>query len=352
MIRIDVNELSAGMKTARPIYDEEGRILLAEGVELKASMIVRLKEMGYHAVYIADARTADISHPEIVGSKIRSQVTGQVRKVFEKASTGGVIGLSDIAASVDDLIDEILASRNLLVSLDDVRSVGDYTFTHSVNVCVLSVVIGVVLGLDQAQLRELAIGAILHDIGKVRVRPEVLHKTGRLTLPEMQEVKRHTRHGFDILRTDPLISLRSAHIAYQHHERLSGKGYPRGLRGDEIHPFARITMVADTFDAMTADRVYRKAVPRHAALALIGRLAGRQLPTDAVRALQQSVAMYPVGCRIRLDSGEVGVVIDVSRRHPSLPRVRIIEGADGLPILDGRDVDLSQESERAIVEVF
>lgn len=352
MIRMRIDELRPGMRVARPVYSEDGQILLQAGVELKKSFIDRLRAKGFYAIYVDDGESAGENVDLVISDELRSKVTGQVKTVFEKAVRGEGLDLAGIVSTIDSLVDEVLANRHVVYSLSEIRSVDNYTFAHSVNVCVLSCLLGLHFGFSRDDLRELALGAILHDIGKVKIAPELLAKTGRLDIHEMEEMKRHPRLGFEMLRDCEGISLRTAHVAYQHHERLDGRGYPRGLKGDAIHPFARIVMVVDTFDAMTSERVYRRAVPQHLSLALIGRMAGRQFPLDVVRALQQRVAKYPVGSRVRLDTGEMGVVVDVDRLRPDRPRVRLLEDAKGKPISGFVLIDLGLEKNRQVSEVI
>lgn len=352
MIRMGIDELRPGMRLARAIYSEDGQVLLQGGVELKKSFIDRLRSMGFYAIYVDDGEGGGEEVDLIVSDELRSKVTSQVRSVFEKAARGEGLDLTGVLASIDSLIDEVISNRHVLYSLSEIRSVDSYTFAHSVNVCVLSCLLGLHFGFSRDDLRELAIGALLHDIGKVKIAPELLGKAGRLAIHEMEEMKRHPRLGFEMLRECEGLSLRIAHVAYQHHERLDGRGYPRGLKGDAIHPFARIAMVVDTFDAMTSERVYRRAVPQHLSLSLIGRMAGRQFPLDVVRALQQRVAKYPVGSRVRLSTGEKGVVIDVDRLRPDRPRVRLLEDAKGRPISGFTLIDLGLERDRQVAEVF
>lgn len=352
MIRMSIDELRPGMRVARPVYSEDGQVLLQGGVELKKSFIQRLRQMGFYSIYVDDGEGEGPAVDPVISDELRSKVTAQVKNVFEKAARGEGLDLAGVLSSIDSLVDEVLANRHVVYALSEIRSVDSYTFAHSVNVCVLSCLLGLHFGYSRDDLRELALGAILHDIGKVKLSPELLKKTGRLDLHEMEEMKRHPRLGFEMLRECEGISLRTAHVAYQHHERMDGRGYPRGLKGDAIHPFARIAMVVDTFDAMTSERAYRRAVPHHLSLALIGRMAGRQFPLDVVRALQQRVAKYPVGSRVRLSTGEVGVVIDVDRLRPDRPRVRLLEDAKGKPIQGFALIDLGLERNRQISEVI
>ncbi|HEX6971091.1 MAG TPA: HD domain-containing phosphohydrolase, partial [Limnochordia bacterium] len=193
--------------------------------------------------------------------------------------------------------------------------------------------------------------ALLHDVGKVRIPAEILHKPGPLSAEEQRIVREHARHGYEILSAQAGVPAVAAEVAYQHHERLDGTGYPRGLSAADIHPFARITGVIDVFDAMTSEREFRSAFPPAQVLDLLSAGAGVQFDADTVRSLVLRVAPYPIGCCVRLDTGETAVVVDVNRRAPRRPVVRVVAEASGRSIDAGAEIDLEKEPERSIVGV-
>lgn len=163
---------------------------------------------------------------------------------------------------------------DLLNLLTDVCSYDQYIFTHSLNVTLYSLAIGMHLKLSTKNLETLGLGAILHDVGKMKVPAEILMKPGKLTEEEFEEIKKHSEEGFRILRNVQTIPLLVAHCAFQHHERLNGSGYPRGIKGNEIHEFGKIIAVADVFDAVTSNRVYRQAMLPHEGLEILYAGAG------------------------------------------------------------------------------
>jgi len=239
----------------------------------------------------------------------------------------------------------------VLASLSDVRSYDGYTFSHSVNVCVISVMLGLKSQLNEKQLYELALGAMLHDIGKTQVPEEILLKPGRLTEEEMDVMKQHTTFGWQILRSCEEIPLSSAHVAYQHHERPTGLGYPRGLTSEQTIQYAKIVAVADAYDAMTSERVYQRGMLPYEALKLINRLRGVQFESEIVDLLETCVAAYPVGCMVRLNSREMGVVVDVNHRERNRPVIRVIYDPDGTRMNEFWELDLAKERNLSIVEI-
>jgi HD-GYP domain-containing protein (c-di-GMP phosphodiesterase class II) len=160
-----------------------------------------------------------------------------------------------------NMIDEIIQNQNILPAVNDIRILNDYVYSHSVNVCIIAVRIGIRLGYDQSKLLDLALGAFLHDLGMTRIPPDILGRVGGLTTEEISIVRTHPKTGYDLLNQIIDISKNALQVVSQHHERLNGSGYPKGISGAEINEFALIVMVADVFDAMTSEKLYRKSKP-------------------------------------------------------------------------------------------
>jgi len=160
---------------------------------------------------------------------------------------------------INDLIEELLANCNIMVNLVDIRTNDEYTFGHSVNTCILSIITAINMGYHPARIRLLAVGAILHDLGKVMVPSSILNKPGKLTEEEFLQIQKHSEYGYDLLSNNDCFSELSKKVVLHHHERFNGSGYPYGLAGSDIHEFSAIVGICDMYDALTADRVYRRA---------------------------------------------------------------------------------------------
>jgi len=354
--KVPVDSLRPGMKVGRSIYDSCGRLLVAAGAVLSRGYIRRLKAYGVPAVYIDDGLLPDVCVEDVTSDDVRVQAMKQVRLLLEEETQGAPVGralirVQEMAQTVNEIIDQLLSRESVVVNLTDIRSLDDYTFGHSVNVCVLSLITGITLGYGREELFRLGMGAVLHDIGKVRVPEEILNKPGSLTGEEFEVVKQHTVYGYELLRSLPDVGHASAYVALQHHERHDGQGYPEGLRGDEIHPFARIVAVADVFDALTSDRVYRRALPVHEAWEMLAGSGDYFFEFRIVRAFLFNVAAYPVGTIVALSSGEVGVVVETARGLSRHPRVRVLFDAGGAPVTDGREWHLAKERGVTVVRV-
>lgn len=346
IVRLD--DLKPGMQLAKPVYSTEGIVLLNAGVVLKEPYIYRLRELGFPAVYVGDPKSAS-SVPEAISDTTRYQAMNVLQETFTSVKIAGTLNIDPIIDVVNTIIDEVTINRDVAVHLTDIRRHDDYTFGHCVNVCLLSVVMGLALGFDQLKLQELAMGAILHDVGKVMIPDSILLKATRLNAEEWDEMKRHPRHGFNVLRRCPGIPARVAHVAYQHHERANGSGYPRGLDIDGIHPFAKIVAIADTYDAMTSDRIYRTGVSPFVALETIKELRRRQFDPAVADAFLASVVPYPPGCKVELTSGEVGTI--VGSCDSNQPIVQIERDGNGQPLLAPKELSLSQHPEKQIARI-
>lgn len=330
MQRISVSHLQPGMILSRNIFSADGLLLLNAGSILNRNYINRLKRLDISSVYVDNSLLTDIEAPEIIQEETRVKAIATVKQSFNKLQTVCRIDIGQLQQVANRIVDETIQNRHTMVHLADIRTHDDYTFGHSVNVCVLAVVTGLHLGYHTDQLRTLALGAMLHDIGKLSVPLEILNKPGRLTEDEMSIMKQHSGYGFSILQqqTD-YIPLLAAHIAFQHHEKYNGTGYPRHLKGDHIHEFARIVAIADVYDAITADRPYRKCLPAHKAYEWIMVLSGQHFDPYILSVFLSHIAAYPIGTFVRLTNGEIGVVTKVSPKLSTRPQLRILTDTSG-----------------------
>lgn len=358
MRKMPVDALIPGMVVARAIYNADGQVLLAKGVTLKPIYLVRLREMGIPAVYIQDETTRDIEIEDVVNEETRLQAIKAMKDLFgswhegERNHTPLLADYNRLERVVNSLLEDLLDQKELIINLTDIRTLDDYTFAHSVNVCILAMITGLTLRYSRSALLHLGVGALLHDIGKTCIPLHILNKPGRLTAEEYEQVCRHAQCGFDILRLQKEVSLVSALVALEHHERYNGSGYPQGLKGEEIHEFARITGVVDVYDALTADRVYRRAYPPYEAYEMLAGAGNFTHDYRIVKAFLYNVAAYPVGTMVELNNGEIGVVTGTARGHSHQPRVRLLYHADGSPYTKPSILDLTVAVERFVCRVL
>lgn len=330
---VATNTVKPGTLLARAIYNDKGQILLSEGVALKEGLLQRLLDIGIPYIYIKDEKTNDIYYKEVVPRELKTKAIESIEETFLQVRLDGTIPSSVViekatqsfTALVRELHKQIKNNNDLLSLLSDVFTYDNYIFTHSFNVTLYSLAIGMELGLSEKELETLGLGAILHDVGKMKIPREVLFKAGKLTEEEFELIKKHPEDGFEILRNVQTVSLIVAHCAYQHHERINGSGYPRKIKGDTIHYFAKILAVADVFDAVTSDRVYRGAMLPHNGLEILFAGAGTLFEEEIVKAFRRAVAIYPVGITVELSDGRKGVVAKQNSHVSDRPVIRVLE---------------------------
>lgn len=356
---ISIQNCKPGMRLARNIYNDEGIVLLGEHVELTETMIRRLEQLGIHRIYIEDPRAEDIVIRENISEETRREALRTIRETFQnymnEAKQGRMFSNphlgKDFRRVLDMIIDELKEHEQAMIMLNTIHVSDHYLFQHSLNVSIYAIMLGTALGYTYDQLRVLGLGAMLHDIGKTLVPQEILLKPDKLTEEEMRIMRRHPEDGFRMLKDNPNIPLIAAHCALQHHERLDGSGYPRGMKGDEIHDYAKLLGIVDTFDAMTTHRVYKPAALPHEAVEVLYAGAGRLYDAHMIQLFRDRVAIYPPGTTVELNTGEIGIVVDINTSLPHRPVVRIITDENGQELKEPYEIDISKKLNIVITKV-
>lgn len=353
---VTTKSLNENDTLSRPVYHDNGNILIQAGIPLSRRIINRLMKLGIGYVYIDDEITSDIEVKNVVSDETRIEAIQTIKSEFSDIANNYVMDKSintiHLSKSFTKVVHKILAdiktSDDVISILSDVFCYDSYIFTHSLNVTIYTIGLATEMKFTEKELFEIGLGAILHDVGKVTVPKDILEKNGRLTADEFEFIKEHSRAGFDLLRNTPNISLITAHCAFQHHERLNGSGYPQGIKGDQIHRYAKILAVADVFDACTSNRVYRKAMLPHEALEILYAGAGTLFDKEIVELFSRTVAIYPTGITVYLNDGRKAVVSKQNKFFSMRPIVRVFEHAGAR--VDPYEVDLLKDRHVAIIE--
>jgi HD-GYP domain-containing protein (c-di-GMP phosphodiesterase class II) len=358
MRKVSVWALEPGMKIGRPVYDSSGFLLLNAGKELKKEYIHNLKKLNIPAVYIIDNIIPDIDIEDVILDETRQKANNLIRNILsdlekqpEKSIPKLLFTHKGVKNILDDIIDQLLNNKNLIVNLSDIRTSDNYTFAHSVNVAVMAITTAISLEFPRSKLQEIGLGSLLHDLGKVKIPANILNKNGKLTPEEFTEIKKHALLGYDMVKMQSLINPTSALIVLQHHERMNGEGYPEGLKGEQIHLFSRICAVVDVYDALVADRPYRKALPAHKALELLQ--SGIELfDLNVLQKFFQHIAAYPIGTFVGLSNGEIGVVVHNTVGFPLRPSVRILCTKKDFEPLKQYELNLMDKIDIVIDEIY
>lgn len=335
MRAINVEELKSGMRIARSIYDEAGRVLLSAGILLNSLYITKLTAMGIPFVYIEDEFVGPLDVEPIIKDEVKLQTVKVVKDVVKSASVQNKVDITPVSNMVNEIMDEIKGTSKVLFQLVEPSKADAFLYSHSVGVCVLSILTGKELGLDELKLKTLGMGAILHDIGK-----------------SIDQGPEHTTKGFELLRENRALSVLIAHTAFQHHERFDGTGYPRQIKGEEIHLNAAITCICNDYYNLVNHPDKRLRIYPHQALEKILAEGGKAYNSDILGAFSTNIAPYPVGATIRLNNGAIGVVIEVTREFPTRPVIKIITDEKGILKKDFPELDLSKDFGLCITEVI
>ena len=256
--------------------------------------------------------------------RLYSDATNIAGSVWQSAQTEGVPDPTAARALVDSLAQAVSANRTALIALTALKNYDNYTFTHMVNVSILTMSQARALGIDGAILRELGLAALMHDIGKVRTPTEILNKPEKLTDSEFAVMRMHVVDGAEILRRTPEMPAIAPVIAFEHHLRLDGTGYPFGVSRSGLNVGTMLCSIADVYDAMRSQRVYQQAFPSDRILEVMKRSDGQQFDQHLVRRFTQLLGIYPPGNLVRLDDGATAVVMAVHAPEPFKPRVKVI----------------------------
>ena len=248
--------------------------------------------------------------------------------VWDSAQSEGRPDATVARTMIDGLAQAVAQNRTALLALTTLKNYDNYTITHMVNVSILTMGQARGLGMDGALLREFGLAALMHDIGKVRTPIDILNKAEKLTDAEFAIMKRHTVDGAEILRMTPEVPALAPVVAFEHHLRIDGSGYPDGVSRSSLNIGTMLCSIADVYDAMRSQRSYQQSFPTDRILAVLKRNDGTQFDQHLVRRFVQLIGIYPAGTLVRLNTGEVAVVMSVYAPDPYRPHVRVLLGRD------------------------
>jgi len=279
-------------------------------------------------------KTAEFDKDNFTQSLIKARTSRDktrryVDEMLSHARTGEIINTSTAKLLVAELANNIVENLDASMWLTHLKQRDEYTAIHSLNVCVLSLTFGRALGLPLEELNEIGLGALLHDIGKMRVPLKVLNKPGKLTKDEFEIMKSHPGMGYEIVRNDKNLSPKVLTIIRSHHERLNGKGYPDNLPEESISYYTKMVSITDVYDAITSDRVYHDGMTPHDALKSLYEWMPDNYDSELIQAFIRTIGIYPVGSVVELHSGHVGIVVKLNEQHRLKPVVMLVINREG-----------------------
>ena len=331
------------MITAQSIYNPLGASYLTKGMELSPTYIERLEKAGFDGVTVTslDPKLKLAPPDDIVQEKTRISAIQNVATAFHSVEENGTFDPAPLQGISENILQDIIAQQKNLVQLTDIRLHDTYTFAHSVNVAILSSLLGVLLKLSREEQLKLTLGGLLHDIGKITVPYEILTKAGHLTDDEWSVMQGHPEAGRQRLKkmfpNDTLLST----IALQHHEHIDGSGYPNHLKGEQIHRYGRIVAIADVYDALTSVRPYKRAYTPSVAHRLMATCSPGHFDLDLLKLFFDNVAIYPVGTILKTQDG-YAIVKKVEFGYTLTPVVCVFANREGKLLNAPSDLDLKE----------
>lgn len=280
--------------------------------------------------------------------EVRQMATRKVKEIFEACRYLTKLDLSATAELAANLINRAQSLQITAFKMRDLRNHDEYTYFHSINTCVLATTLFQDYVRDEDELLELGIGMLLHDIGKSKIDLGILNKPGRLTEEEYSVMMRHVIYGYNLVKDTPDLSDMAKQVVLNHHERLNGTGYTRGLTESQLSVWDMVGSVCDVFDAVTTNRVYRPKMDIHRAVSILIRGAGPQFHTRIVNHFLKGIGRFPVGTFVRLSNGETGVVTRVHSDAIALPVIKILFSAEGMKYATPRVLDLYEDHDAGI----
>ena len=248
----------------------------------------------------------------------------KVATLMDNLKAGDNLDIGAVRNIVQPILESVIRNSDALLWVSEMQKKDAYTYSHSLDNCSLAIAFGRHLGLYKEDLRNLAMGLLLMDVGKVRVPDEILGKTSTLTADEFDEMKKHVYYGIDLLRNTIGVNETVINVVLTHHERFDGSGYPSGLKGKEAPVFGRIAAIIDCYTAMTRSSTYRAAIAPHKALQTIYNWRNKYFQDELVEQFLQCLGVYPTGSLVEMSSGEVGMIMSQNRVQRLKPKIMML----------------------------
>lgn len=342
MRRIAVDAIKGNEKLAMDLINDSGIILMCVGSVIKKDYLATLKNLGIEYLYVVDDFSKGVQVDEMTEMNIKQQCEETVKDILERFTYSGTAALENLMGVAEEIILDILEEPEVMYNISGVRQKSENTYSHCVNVCTLSVLIAINMQLPKSKVREIAIGALLHDIGYNYIPEDYsLRAVEELTEEENKEIKKHVIYGYSAIEKESWLSAVSKDIILAHHERLDSSGYPFHLKNDRIKIGSKIVAVCDEFDR----RVYGFYSPKmkvHETIDYITSMSGLKFDFSVVKTFYDSVAAYPNGTTVITNEGEIGIVLRQNRKCPTRPVIRIVIDKNGNACEDWIQKDLTE----------
>lgn len=373
IIKISINQLKIGMYVNDLNYvwkkhPFEWQCFTVED----AATLNKILGSGIAEIYIDTSRGADVDAVEVIdepscepsatlpgiisklspaeefrrAKELYSNANKLMQGMMKDVRLGKQIELEQCEPMVDNIVDSMFSMPSALLPLAQMKNVDEYTFQHSVSVAALAVAFGRVMNMPRDEIKALAMGGLLHDVGKAKVPTSILNKSGKLDDAEFAVMKSHASNTAEVLKGTKGVSEITFNAAAQHHERYDGTGYPRGLKGDQISLHGQMLAIVDVYDAITSIRVYHKGMPPTEALKKMFEWSGAHFNAKLVQAFIKGIGIYPAGSLVRMESERLGIVREVVPDKLLQPVVQIIYDCKNMCYIPPERVELSSSKDK------
>ncbi len=364
---IPIGQLQLGMYVLSITTGKKNVSIKSEGYISKAESIVKLTKSGVTRVVIDPSRTktsetnipktkpvikpqeekikktiVSIDQEMKKASTLYSAAKGLQQQILDDLTKGKTLKIKEVKESTDAIVESIFRNQDALSCMSRLRQKNDYLVEHALNVSILMTIFCKHLAIEQTLIEQIALGAFLHDIGKVLVPDHILNKSGKYTDDELKEMKKHVSLGVKILEDTPDISHVVMSMVKEHHERLNGKGYPFQLSGEAISKYGRMIAIVDSYDAMTAERIYKSNMHPIQAFKNLIKEAPDSYDKELVEQFVQCLGLYPVGTLVKLNSGKLGLISKLNKSKPLHPFVRVFYNTRLNQAIAMKEIDLSK----------
>lgn len=368
LIKLHVYELQVGMFVSQLEIPWEQSPFLLQGFDLKTTADIKAVQDVCNYVFIDPARQKQI-HGDVLSRSSKSgkklsftqafanaqqtyqQTSNLVKDLMDDVRFGNTLNTEAAKAAVADCVDRIIENPDAMTLLTQLKNKDEYTQQHSLNVCLLAILLGRYQKMSVIDLNNLGLCALLHDMGKMKVPLEILNKPGKLTDEEMQQMAAHTTWGRDIIMSARGVFPGAVDVAYGHHEKLDGSGYPRGIKAQGISQYTRMVAIVDAYDAITSDRVYQKGRLHLEAVNILTQSRETHFDSQFVIQFIDCIGIYPVGNLVEMSNGEVGVVIEKNSHNKTKPKVLLLLNTEKQTRVH-QIIDLAAEQQDSSAETY
>ncbi|MCU0848240.1 MAG: HD-GYP domain-containing protein [Spirochaetes bacterium] len=375
MKKIPVEDLKPGMIFDKPVYIDSSNMLVPSNSPIKESDIKKLMKWGVAEVETAGmlmkagtpmpaGALSDDSEKKIIDEyhdllkrrkrliEVHSHARGSVNSIYNCIRKDKVFATRELEESVTNIINLLQENNNVFLFLYGLDEGKDYSITHAVNVTFYAIIIGMALKYSRAKLNELGLGTLLIDSGMVKMPVYIVHKQSNLTEQEFNQIKTHPILGYKALRDLGQIKESVANITLQHHEQYDGKGYPRGLKGNDIDEYARISAIADSYEAQISNRSYKKKVYFYHAMRNLLSSGVNKFDPVILRVFLSRMSVYPIGSIVGLNDSSIAIIIGSIPEKPLRPIIKLIFDRDGKRIEDTQIINLIENTSLYILKAI